>query len=105
MKQIYLSLGRLAIITCASLAVGTMVAKKYHQGYWHGTIRRVQTVDFNILAHTLPTKLSYSLISEDIAELQRTIDSNYGLFGIVVTDCLSIEPECSNQKIKVIKKK
>ena len=31
MKQIYLSLGRLAIITCASLAIGTMVAKKYHQ--------------------------------------------------------------------------
>ena len=99
MKQLVISLGRLAVITCTALAIGTIVAKKYHQDYWHGTIKRVQTVDFNILAHTLPTKLSYTLINQDLVELQRTINSNYGLFGIVVTDCLSIDTECPHQKI------
>jgi signal transduction histidine kinase len=67
--------------------------------YWKRTIFRTQTVDFNILVNTLPTKLSMHLIDNNIEELQRTLDSNYGLFGIVVTNCQLAEPECPEQEI------
>lgn len=99
MKQIFWTLGRLLLITSTSLSLAIIASLPSYQSYWHKTIKRVQTVDFNILFHTLPTKLSYALINQDIEELQRTLNSNYGLFGIVVTDCLSNEPECPNQKI------
>ncbi|MBD2730259.1 HAMP domain-containing histidine kinase [Nostoc sp. FACHB-892] len=59
----------------------------------------VQTVDFNILSYTLPMKVSYTLIKGDLEELQRTLDSNYGLFGLVITDCKSLENKCPKQKI------
>ena len=56
-----------------------------HNNYWNRTIFAVQTVDFKILAHTLPTKLSILLMQKDTEELQRTLQSNTGRFGIVVT--------------------
>jgi len=59
----------------------------------------VQTTDFNILSHILPTKLSYLLLVNDATEIQRTLNSNYGLFGIVVTDCKSLDKDCNEQKI------
>jgi len=67
--------------------------------YWNGTLRRVQTVDFNILSHTLPAKLSSVLANKNYEELQKTLDSNYGLFGIIVTDCKKIDLLCQEQKI------
>ncbi|MEA5593761.1 hypothetical protein [Rivularia sp. UHCC 0363] len=70
-----------------------------YQYYWNGTIYRTQTVDFNILSHTLPTKLSYALQKKDLDELQETLNSSYGFFGLVVTDCRIEEKNCLNQKI------
>jgi len=67
--------------------------------YWNKTIRGVQTVDFNILSHTLPTKLSELLIQQNTAEIDRTINSNHGLFGIVVTDCIQETTDCPGQTI------
>jgi len=69
-----------------------------YYAYWH-TIFAVQTVDFNILSHTLPPKLSSLLIQKSDEELRQTIHSNYGLFGIVVTDCNVDTQYCPNQKI------
>jgi signal transduction histidine kinase len=69
-----------------------------YYAYWH-TINTVQTVDFNILSHTLPPKLSSLLIQKSDEELRQTIHSNYGLFGIVVTDCNVDTQYCPNQKI------
>ena len=66
---------------------------------YSSSLYKIQTVDFNILAHTLPTKLSYTLIKDNLNELQRTLNSNYGFFGLVVTDCKKIESDCSGQKI------
>ena len=70
-----------------------------YRNYWHQTIFRVQTVDFNMLSHMLPTKLSAALIKNDTKELQRTLDSNYGYFGLIVTNCKISEQICSSQKI------
>ncbi|MEG4229452.1 hypothetical protein QUA35_29780 [Microcoleus sp. N9_B2] len=81
------SLGRFTLIATFSLGLATVKNWENYKNYWHGTIFAVQTVDFNMLSHTLPVKLSYTLLQGNIEELQRTLDSNYGLFGLIVTDC------------------
>jgi uncharacterized membrane protein YciS (DUF1049 family) len=92
------SLGRLA--TIIAVALGMTALKNwdnYHQ-YWNRTIFAAQTVDFNLLAHTLPAKLSSSLIQKDFEELQHTLNSNYGLFGLIVTNCQTEATSCLNQQ-------
>ena len=81
-------------------ALSGMVVIYYNNDtYWNVTINRVQTVDFNILANILPSKLSKQLLNDDKKGLQSTLDSNYGLFGMVVTDCKSADTNCPQQKI------
>lgn len=92
-------LSRLCFITAAAFGMATASNYGNYQSYWNGTIFAVQSLDFNILAHTLPTKLSYSLLQGEVEELQRTLNSNNGLFGLVITDCQRSEKDCSNQKI------
>ncbi|MGB3263214.1 MAG: chromosome partitioning protein ParA, partial [Microcoleus sp.] len=93
------SLGRLTLIATFSLSLGTWKNWGHYNSYWHGTIFRVQTVDFNMLSHTLPGKLSYTLLQGNIGELQRTLDSNYGLFGLIVTDCKISTKDCLSEQI------
>lgn len=90
---------RFAAIFSTAFGISIIINQANHRGYWNGTIYRVQTVDFNILSHTLPTKLSYALVEDEISEIQRTLDSNYGLFGMVVTDCETELINCPGQKI------
>jgi hypothetical protein len=99
MKHLLSSVGRLATISLASFSLATLTNWFNHQGYWNGTIYRVQTNDFNILKHTLPSKLSLAFIENNIEEVQRTLDSNYGHFGIVVTNCTTLETICPSQQI------
>jgi hypothetical protein len=99
MKPIVAIIGRITIIASTALGLSTGINYSNHKGYWEGTIYRVQTVDFNLLSHSLPTKLSYALIEDNEEEVQRTLDSNYGLFGLVVTDCETEAVDCQGQKI------
>lgn len=80
------SISRLAITSAITFGIGTLSLVERYNNYWNQTIYRVQTVDFNLLSHTLPTKLSYAINNNQPQELQRTLDSNYNLFGLVVTD-------------------
>jgi hypothetical protein len=93
------SLGRFTLLATFSFGLGTLRNWEHYNNYWHGTIFRVQTVDFNILSHTLPVKLSYTLLQGNIGELQRTLDSNYGLFGLIVTDCKMASKDCLSEQI------
>ncbi len=99
MKQKLAILTRLTLISSVALTIATVSNFLNHHKYWNGTIFAVQTVDFNILSHSLPTKLSIILEQDKKAEIQRTLDSNYGLFGLVVTDCKAIDVKCTNQKV------
>ncbi|MBS0018118.1 MAG: chromosome partitioning protein ParA, partial [Arthrospira sp. SH-MAG29] len=92
-------LGRLSMISVISLVMATINNYGNHKNYWERTIFATQTVDFNILSHTLPTKLSLALLEGETEELQRTLDSNYGLFGLVVTNCESAIADCPEQEI------
>jgi mRNA-degrading endonuclease RelE of RelBE toxin-antitoxin system len=82
-----------------SMGAATGVIYTNYLGYWKGTIYRTQTVDFNILANLLPAKISNQLLNKDTKGLQETLDSNYGLFGILITDCKSSNIDCPDQKI------
>jgi Nuclease-related domain len=99
MKSIFFALGRWAAIGVSTLSIATAANWSNYKSYWEGTIVRVQTTDFNLLSHILPTKLSYVLIQGDIEELQTTLDSNYGVFGMVVTNCTIEIPACPDQQI------
>ncbi|MEG3438893.1 hypothetical protein V0288_17325 [Pannus brasiliensis CCIBt3594] len=44
-------------------------------------------------------KLSRLLLDGNKQELQRTLDSNFGKFGLVVTDCQEATVECDGQKM------
>lgn len=90
---------RLLAIGSVSLACATVLNWVNYRGYWHGTVLRAETVNFNILAHTLPNRLSEALIQQDFADIDRVINSHYGLFSIVVTDCQTADKSCPNQKI------
>lgn len=83
------------------LATGVTLLLIYvsYTNYWTKTIFRTQTVDFNILMNLLPTKLSIHLLDGNTKELQRTLDTNYGLFGVVVTNCKTAQTKCPRQEI------
>ncbi len=98
MKITYTKLGRVVLIFLASIGATFSLDYANYQRY-NSSIFAVQTVDFNILTHTLPTKLSYALIKGDLDELQKTLNSNYGLFGLVITDCKKTKSDCLGQKI------
>ncbi len=85
-KRVAERLARLSLTGIVTFGIGAFTIFDRYNNYWDKTIFRVQTVDFNILSHTLPTKLSYAIIQNQSEELQRTLDSNYSLFGLIVTD-------------------
>lgn len=93
------SLMRLGSSVMLATVVTLLLIYISYVNYWTKTIYRTQTVDFNILMNLLPTKLSIHLLDGNIEELQRTLDTNYGLFGVVVTNCKTAQPECPRQKI------
>jgi hypothetical protein len=99
MNRIIAALGRLTVVTSTALVIAVYASIENHKSYWQGTIRNVQTVDFNMLSSTLPTKLSYAFLNNNPEEIQKTLNSNYGLFGIVVTDCTKTAWDCPEEKI------
>jgi hypothetical protein len=89
--------GIAAILLSAGTGIG-VVYLNYHS-YWKVTIYRTQTVDFNMLANLLPSKVSTHLLKNDSKGLQEVLDTNYGLFGTIVTNCKSLTVDCPEQKI------
>ncbi|HEY9788569.1 MAG TPA: hypothetical protein V6D17_24480 [Candidatus Obscuribacterales bacterium] len=89
MDKVVLSLKKRTLIPLVIL-VGFVLwfslCRAFYESYWLGTVHRVQTVDFNILHHCLPTTLSQLIIAGRDDEVQRVLDSTYGLFGLVITD-------------------
>lgn len=74
--------GVLLVVLCGWLGI----CYAHYMSYWHGTIFRVQTTDFNLLHRTLPPLLSRMIMEGRDDLIQDTLNSTYGLFGLVVTD-------------------
>lgn len=73
-------------IALAGILLWLLLCHIHYESYWNGTIARVQTTDFNMLHHTLPTTLACQILEGRDDLVQKTLDSSYGLFGLVVTD-------------------
>ncbi|MBX9689920.1 MAG: hypothetical protein K2X27_24630, partial [Candidatus Obscuribacterales bacterium] len=73
-------------VIVVSLLLWLAFCRSHYESYWNGTIHRVQTVDFNILHHTLPTCLSQMILAGRVEEIQKVLNSNFGIFGMVLTD-------------------
>ncbi len=73
-------------VIIVSLLLWLGFCRSHYESYWNGTIHRVQTVDFNILHHTLPSCLSQLILAGKVDEVQKVLNSNFGIFGLVVTD-------------------
>jgi hypothetical protein len=89
MDKFFLSLDKrivIPVVAVAGFALWLFLCEAHYQSYWDQTIYRVQTTDFNLLHHTLPTTLSELIISGRDDLVQETLDSTYGIFGLVVTD-------------------
>lgn len=89
MNRLVLSVQKRILIP-AVLVVAVLLwlgfCRTHYESYWNGTIHRVQTVDFNILHHTLPACLSQLILAGKTDEIQKVLNSSYGIFGMVVTD-------------------
>jgi signal transduction histidine kinase len=90
---------RLLICTIGFILAILAINLSNWDSYWNKTIFQVQTVDFNILTHSLPSRLSQLLIKGERRELESVLDSNYGLFGLVLTDCPHPAGACPEQHI------
>ncbi len=67
-------------------SVWLVMCYSHYKSFWFDTIYRVQTVDFNLLHHTLPITLSELIAANRSDLIQKVLDANYGLFGLVITD-------------------
>ena len=70
-------------IVLSGIGVWLSICHVHYQSYWLGTIYRVQTADFNMLHHTMPAVLSDMILADRDDLVQRTLDSTYGLFGLM----------------------
>lgn len=89
MDKFFLSINNrilLPVVFLGGVIVWLILCEAHYQSYWNATIYRVQTTDFNLLHHTLPTTLSELIIAGRDDEVQNVLDSTYGIFGLVVTD-------------------
>jgi hypothetical protein len=76
----------LPIVFAAAFLLWLVLCHENYKSYWLGTIYRVQTADFNMLHATLPPTLSQLIVAGRDDVIQKVLDSNYGLFGLIVTD-------------------
>lgn len=74
------------VVCLVAFVIWFLLCSKHYDSYWLGTINRVQTVDFNMMHHTLPPTLSYLVLTGQDGAIQSVLDSTFGLFGIVITD-------------------
>lgn len=76
----------LPTIFCLGLITWFILCRAFYQSYWEEIILRVQTVDFNLLHHLMPTTLSELMIAKRPDLIEAALNANFGLFNVVVTD-------------------
>lgn len=82
-----------------SMAIAHPLNRENYNNYYNKTLFKVHTTDLNFLSDQLRTKLSYYLIMNDIVAMQQVLDSNFGVFGFVITDCPEEKEDCPGQRI------
>lgn len=90
---------RVASITAGAIAASLVFSATFlisfsnsYQSYWQA-IYRVQTVDFNIIAHTYPHLVSRYISENDDESLKQLLNSNFSRFTVAADTC--IDPQCA----------
>lgn len=90
---------RFVVFISLSALIAKPVSREYYDNYYSTALLKIHTTDLNFFSDQLRTKLSYYLLMNDLVSLQRILDSNFGLFGFVITDCASPARDCPDQEI------
>ncbi len=98
-KQISYLFIRLTVVMALSFMLAKPINKENYDNYYNKALFKVHTTDLNFLSDQLRTKLSYYFIMNNISELQNILDSNFGVFGFVITDCTAENRDCPEQKM------
>jgi signal transduction histidine kinase len=94
-----LSIPFAAVMTLITAVTPGLPTREIYKSYYVHMLPRVQTVDFNMLFYTLPAALSNAMAGHHVEEIknnpsqyrqisqniQNILDSNYGVFDLLVT--------------------
>src|SRR5690349_18953397 len=98
-RHLIFILGRCLVIVALSLSVASYINRGIYHDYFDKQILRLHTADLKTLAEHMTTKLNFFLERHDADAIQSVLDANFGLFGFVVTDCLTADKSCPGQNI------
>ncbi|MDJ0508789.1 MAG: type II toxin-antitoxin system HicA family toxin [Crocosphaera sp.] len=85
-RQIAVIFGRLIIIEFLLLGFSILAISKTYQTYYNYTFLPSQKVNHDILSPTLPLALSSAIINNQTKDITTILNSNYGLWKLVITD-------------------
>ncbi|KAF0217451.1 MAG: hypothetical protein FD174_3288 [Geobacteraceae bacterium] len=98
-RQFFYIILRFSIIMALSIVIAQPLNRENYDNHYNKALFKIHTTDLNFLSDQLRTRLSYYLIMNDIVALQQVLDSNFGVFGFVITDCPAGKQDCPDQKI------
>lgn len=90
---------RFIVLVSLCALIAKPVSREYYDNYYSTALLKIHTTDLDFFSDQLRTKLSYYLLMNDLVALQQVLDSNFGLFGFVITDCTSSNKICPEQRI------
>lgn len=90
---------RLVLLLSLVFPIAKPISREYYDNHYSKALLKIHTTDFNFFSDQLRTQLSYFLLMNDVVSLQHVLDSNFGLFGFVITDCTSRAAACDGEKI------
>lgn len=99
LKQLLYTAPRFLIIMALAVVIAKPLNKEIYDNYYQRALFKVHTTDLNFLSDQLRNRFSFLLLMNDIVELQRVLDSNFGVFGFVITDCKTEQGACPGQRI------
>ncbi|MDG1581276.1 hypothetical protein [Pseudomonas sp. GOM6] len=97
-EVMYRILKNRTVAVAAGLAIAFLVFfaaflfsfKSSYQSYWQA-ISRVQTVDFNMVAHAFPALVREHIRANDKKSLTQLLESNFSAFTMAVDICVDLE--------------
>lgn len=90
---------RFATVVVLAVLLASPINHENYDNFYTKTLFKLHTTNLGILSDQLTAQLSYLLFTNDTVALQDVLDSNFGLFGFVVTDCRLTEKACPDQRI------
>jgi len=90
---------RLGLILAVSLAVATYLNQDTYKDFYGKKLFKLHTADLKTLASQMTIKLNFFLDQGNSKGVQDVLDASFGLFGFVITDCVTPERVCPEQKI------